>query len=262
MKECDIVFLAVLPSQATEMLKDIRPSSLERVYESRKDKNKSKPLFVSTLAATGYNKLRLMLNEESIFLKTKVNVSTVRDYLAQTQNNAPEKAVHPVQMLGKEHQAETDEISNEDGKDQHAESAAQHSSRMSMQSKKDQDPLKRVLSQKAIKIGTETGITAEFVVQQTGEQLVTKLDDLFMMFDIFQESLYSNDPTVQTSDKNTTQNKLGLASSRNSAASKKSSELNEENSKVMYEESILMTLLGPDYNQFISEETGEWINED
>ena len=34
------------------------------------------------------------------------------------------------------------------------------------------------------------------------------------------------------------------------------------NNKVMYEESILMTLLGPDYMQFISEETGEWINED
>ena len=34
------------------------------------------------------------------------------------------------------------------------------------------------------------------------------------------------------------------------------------NNKVMYEESILMTLLGPDYMQFISEETGEWVNED
>ena len=34
------------------------------------------------------------------------------------------------------------------------------------------------------------------------------------------------------------------------------------NNKVMYEESILMTLLGPEYMQFISEETGEWINED
>ncbi len=33
------------------------------------------------------------------------------------------------------------------------------------------------------------------------------------------------------------------------------------NNKVMYEESILMTLLGPDYMQFISEETGEWVNE-
>jgi len=29
----------------------------------------------------------------------------------------------------------------------------------------------------------------------------------------------------------------------------------------MYEESILLTLLGPDYIQFISEETGEWVNE-
>ena len=50
-------------------------------------------------------------------------------------------------------------------------------------------------------------------------------------------------------------------SSKNSAASR-GSELQEENSKVMYEESILMTLLGPDYNQFISEETGEWIHEE
>ena len=30
----------------------------------------------------------------------------------------------------------------------------------------------------------------------------------------------------------------------------------------MYEESILMTLLGPDYVQYISEATGEWINEE
>lgn len=29
----------------------------------------------------------------------------------------------------------------------------------------------------------------------------------------------------------------------------------------MYEESILMTLLGPDYIQHINEETGEWTNE-
>lgn len=34
------------------------------------------------------------------------------------------------------------------------------------------------------------------------------------------------------------------------------------NTKVMYEESILMTLLGPEYVQFISEETGEWVHEE
>jgi hypothetical protein len=29
----------------------------------------------------------------------------------------------------------------------------------------------------------------------------------------------------------------------------------------MYEESILMTMLGPEYIQYISEETGEWTDE-
>ena len=94
-KECDIVFMCVLPSQASEMLKDIRPAALERVYMSGKDKNMSKPLFVSTMAATGFNKLKLMLNQESIFLRTKVDVATVKEYLIQTQNSVPEKAVHP-----------------------------------------------------------------------------------------------------------------------------------------------------------------------
>ena len=42
----------------------------------------------------------------------------------------------------------------------------------------------------------------------------------------------------------------------------KKDESDNGNNKVMYEESIFMTLLGPEYMQFISEETGEWINED
>ena len=83
-KECDIIFICVLPSQASEMLKDIRPTALDRIYQARKDKNLSKPLLISTLAATGFNKLKLMLNENCIFLKTKVNVNTVREYLIQT----------------------------------------------------------------------------------------------------------------------------------------------------------------------------------
>ena len=83
-KECDIIFLCVLPSQASEMLKDIRPPAMDRLLSSSKDKAMSKPLFVSTLAATGFNKLKLMLNEDCIFLKTRVNVATVRDYLIQT----------------------------------------------------------------------------------------------------------------------------------------------------------------------------------
>ena len=39
-------------------------------------------------------------------------------------------------------------------------------------------------------------MTAEFIVKQTGEQLVGRLDYLFLMFDTFQEALYSNDPSI------------------------------------------------------------------
>ena len=47
-----------------------------------------------------------------------------------------------------------------------------------------------------MKIGTETGITAEFIVTQTAEQLAYKLEDLFLLFDTFQDVLYSNDPAI------------------------------------------------------------------
>jgi hypothetical protein len=38
-------------------------------------------------------------------------------------------------------------------------------------------------------------------------------------------------------------------------------ESSQDGNRVMYEESILMTMLGPDYIQYISEETGEWTDE-
>jgi hypothetical protein len=42
-----------------------------------------------------------------------------------------------------------------------------------------------VLSHKALKLGAENGVTAEFIVQQTAEQMVSKLEDLFVLFDVF-----------------------------------------------------------------------------
>ena len=49
--------------------------------------------------------------------------------------------------------------------------------------------LNKVLFEKALKIGKETGVTAEFIVQQTSEQLAYQLEDLFRLFDTFQEVL-------------------------------------------------------------------------
>ena len=130
--------------------------------------------------------------------------------------------------------------------------------------------MRKELSRKAIQIGSESGVTAEFIVKQTGEQLVGRLDDLFLMFDTFQESLYSNDPAIHNRgvsaaserESSKTQSVVDRALGGSSAKTAAKEEKENNNNKVMYEESILMTLLGPDYMQFISEETGEWVNEE
>jgi len=221
-KEADIVLVCVLPSQAPEMFKDIRGVAAERVDEARINKHANKPVFVSTIAVTGYKKLRLMLSEDTSFIRTSINVGLIREYLLQTDNGAPTKAVHP--------------LKSDDGKQ----------SKQSRPASTAKKPAKisKVLSHKALKLGEETGVTAEFIVQQTAEQLVGKLEDLFLLFDVFQDALYSNDPQARP--------KSGKSSA---------SRIKDEENRVMYEESILMTLLGPDYAKYINQETGEWTNE-
>jgi len=92
------------------------------------------------------------------------------------------------------------------------------------------------------------------------------------MFDTFQESLYSNDPAInqrgasasseRKSESNKSQSAVERILGQSSAKSVEKPKSEAGNNKVMYEESILMTLLGPDYMQFISEESGEWVNEE
>jgi len=72
------------------MLKEIRPIALDRLYQAKKNKSLSKPLIVSTLAATRMPKLKLMLNDESVIMRTQIDVPHVREYLSRTDNNVPE----------------------------------------------------------------------------------------------------------------------------------------------------------------------------
>lgn len=65
-----------------------------------------------------------------------------------------------------------------------------------------------------------------------------KLTDLFRLFDILQNSLYANDPeAVENAE-------------------------SEAEDRFTYEESILVTILGENYKQFINEETQEWEQDD
>lgn len=59
----DLIFLCVLPAQTQEVFRDIRDVMIERIKAARKDKSLVSPLLISTAAAIGYRKLRLMLSE-------------------------------------------------------------------------------------------------------------------------------------------------------------------------------------------------------
>ena len=71
-RNADIIFICVLPSQSTEVMKEIRLVTEERFSLAAKDKSKSRPLFISTVAATAFQKLKLMLHPQSNFLRTPV----------------------------------------------------------------------------------------------------------------------------------------------------------------------------------------------
>ena len=180
-----------------------------------------------------------MLTDDSTFIRTSINTGLIREYLLRTDNAAPKKAIHPTQSLKNSKPV----TPKDDGK---LTPIPLDVTQMPGYKPK----LQKVLSHKALKLGEETGVTAEFIVQQTAEQLVGKIKDLFLLFDVFQEALYSNDPQARP------------ISGKSGKSRKSEKSIKDVENRVLYEESILMTFLGPDYIKLINEETGEWIREE
>jgi len=52
--------------------------------EAKADKNMMNPLLISTCAGVAIQKLKLMLFEKSIFLRTNINVPEIKEYLMQS----------------------------------------------------------------------------------------------------------------------------------------------------------------------------------
>ena len=120
------------------------------------------------MAATRMPKLKLMLNEDSVFMRTKIEVNTVREYLARTDNAAPEKPLHPTQILSQKNGdplALTDEDGAGDGKQEEGKEDGRPASVHSGANSERKENLNKVLSHKAIQIGSESGVTAEFIVK-------------------------------------------------------------------------------------------------
>jgi pyrroline-5-carboxylate reductase len=85
-READIIFLCVLPFQAEIVLKELRPILIERSVQQQKNKAHCKPIVVSTLAATGIPKLKLLAVPECLFVRTSVNVPLIRQDLEKEQS--------------------------------------------------------------------------------------------------------------------------------------------------------------------------------
>lgn len=54
--------------------------------DALKNKGIAKPLFISTLAATGIPKLKIMSTHDTVFLRTSVNVHWIKEEIFKTTN--------------------------------------------------------------------------------------------------------------------------------------------------------------------------------
>ena len=82
--EADLIFISVLPSQIQEVLKDIREVVKDRIKEASADKNMMIPLIISTCAGVTIQKLKLMLFDKALFLRTNINVPEIKECLMQS----------------------------------------------------------------------------------------------------------------------------------------------------------------------------------
>lgn len=169
--EADIVFICVLPGQAGEVFKEIKYAMDARVLASKKNSKLSAPLIVSCLAATGIPKLKLMLLPEACFIRTRLNVQLMRRYLQATNNEVPKFAAHPTKNpLPISQQSQEQGIDLTTLSEGGSAVAKDTSQILAMQGQRNhpkqalEDKLRKCLSTKAIKIGKEHGVTAEFII--------------------------------------------------------------------------------------------------
>jgi hypothetical protein len=221
-----VIFLTCLPFQADIVLREIRGVLNDRNYEASKNKSLNKPVLISTLAAIGIPKLKILATEDTIMFRTLVNVSTIRNQISDSQSRAKLPIKKEETKLETEN---SDKLSEVDKQEMEDKVAKLHPDLV-------RDESKDINEQSRVKfIGNEP----YFMISQASENLIKNLDDLFNVFDSFQNTFYSGEAQVAMKDQTA----------------------GEDDDKAIYEESILVTVLGENYMDFIDPSTGEWINE-
>lgn len=157
---CDIIFVCCLPNHLQEVFKDMRDVIKNRSELSLLDPKKVNPMVVVTCSGITYTKLRLML-KQSLIQKTNINVNLLKEYLMQAQ------AIHRIKQEQPEDtqsQSSNTKVATPFSKPGTADSKVRY--------------MNRILSKNAIALGEQYGITAEFICNQTADQLAQKTEDL------------------------------------------------------------------------------------
>ena len=211
----------------------MRPILSERNYYASRDKSLNKPVIISTMAAVGLSKLRLLTTEDTIAFRTFVEVSKVKVEISRNFS------------LKNLKQSTNQIMSQKNDDDKYSESEKDDK----VPDMEDQN-LGEDLSKQMQLVKYENNednhqnekydlLPQSSEVSQASEHLVRNLDDLFNIFDSFQSAFYSGETQIAMKDDK------GAV----------------DDDKAIYEESILITILGENYMDFIDPTTGEWANE-
>lgn len=154
-EECDVIFLCALPFQTEMILREIRDTVVDRHHKAKMNEMKSLPLFFSTLAATNVKKLKLLLHEDCQFLRTSINVSSIKLEVSKT--------------FGKKKTIESEE--HKEGHELSRPSLRPHN--------------RPTLS-------AEQGLTPDFLLERASENYISSIEDVFTHCNVYQQVLYSN----------------------------------------------------------------------
>jgi len=226
-KKWDLIFLCWLPFQADIVLREIRTIITERNFDASKNKALNKPVIVSTLAAIGIPKLKILCTEETVMFRTLVNVAQVSQLIENSQSKKR------LQIANEEYNNNNEIEKSQNLSESDDQEKKDKVGKLQNDTSKEENSLNEPQNLKFI------GNEPYFMISQASESFIKNLDDLFNLFDWFQTTFYSGEAQVAMEDQK--------------------QEIDED--KAVYEESILITVLGEGYMDFIDSSSGEWVNE-
>ena len=197
-RKWDLIFIWCLPFQADVVLREIRPIISERNYLASKDKSLNKPVLVSTMAAVGLSKLRLLTTDDTVSFRTYVDVSKVKVEISRNYSLKNLKQSSN-QLLNSKIDEDRYSESEKDDKvldiDDHNHNDA--GKQLQLVKYEEKDDNLQIEKENYDKYDLQP---KSYELSQASEHMVRNLDDLFNIFDSFQSAFYSGETQIAMKD--------------------------------------------------------------